>query len=368
MIQIKQLKKLLLLTGFFVENLMPVFADDGNCLFQETFDKISGDAISSNSVFDNSGWSFNGKVFKGKNIGRDCIRLGDTSNLGSLTTPELTNIPNYTILTFLVRGYDDDEREINISGTNCTVSPSSFSNLPYDSWYTCTVYVGKTGDNPRITFSTVAGKRVYLDDVKIEDGGTCLNVNISVAKYATLYYRRALDFSGTGISAYTAKAEPTKVVLTKIQDGIVPPNTGVVLYSENAGEYPVSFTITDKTSQSIGENELVGTYTDTEVKKTDGAYTNYILSNEASGVGFYLAAENGAKLRANRAYLHTKESVGSRMLSFETDDTTTGINDLLGGQEGKPYEKTVFDLQGRLVAQPRKGLYVVNGKLTVIYK
>ena len=228
-----------------------------------------------------------------------------------------------------------------------------------------------TGVNPTISFSSAKNNRVIINEVNIVYGGTALDVSISDAKYATLYFRRALDFSGTTISAYTAKAESDKVVLTKIEDGIVPANTGVVLYSNTAGTQQVPFTITDHT---VSDNEMKGVYTDTKVTKTDGNFTNYILSNGTEGVGFYLATEEGAMLRANRAYLHTTAPATSRSLTFEHDDTTTGISTTQN--EHITYNNKVYNLSGQRVNHPAKGLYIIrsaegrlhgkNGKKVII--
>ena len=174
-----------------------------------------------------------------------------------------------------------------------------------------------------------------------------------------------MDFSGTNITAYTAKAEGNKVVLKKFEDGIVPANAGVVLYSETAGTHNVPFTITDKMYTDLTDNEMVGVYTDTKVSKTDGDYTNYILSSEAEGVGFYLATTEGAMLRANRAYLHTKASTSSRMLDFDIDESTTVIMDC---QPETTANRRYYNMNGQRVNQPNTGLYIVNGKKIIIRK
>ena len=92
--------------------------------------------------------------------------------------------------------------------------------------------------------------------------------------------------------------------LTKINDGIVPAYTGVVLFSETVKtDEPIPVVTTAGTGDFSG-NELVGINVRTVVNATESTKTNYILSNEAAGVGFYKAVD-GKYLGAHKAYLST---------------------------------------------------------------
>ncbi len=186
-------------------------------------------------------------------------------------------------------------------------------------------------------------------------------VSISEANYASYCYNKTLDFSSTGITVYKAKGTETAVTLTKVEDGIVPANKGVVLYSADATiqNVPVT-TLTGSTDWS--DNELIGITERTKIS-VNGAEgkTNYILSKEDDVVGFYLAASGeGAYLAANRAYLSTSatQQLVPQYLGFEEE--ITGIQSLtptLSQGEGDCY-----DLSGRRVAQPTKGMYIINGR------
>ena len=89
-----------------------------------------------------------------------------------------------------------------------------------------------------------------------------------------------------------------------------------------------------------------------------------ILNNGSNGIGFYFA--NGQTVATNRAYLHIATSLapaaGSRMVMVFGDETT-GIED---NNRETITNNRYYDLQGRKVAQPKKGLYIVNGKKVVI--
>jgi hypothetical protein len=194
---------------------------------------------------------------------------------------------------------------------------------------------------------------------------TSVPVSISSAKYASFSYGCPLDFSGTGITVYKAKGTETAVTLTKVTDGIVPANTGVVLYSESAISQNVPVT-TATGNMDWTDNELVGITERTKVSiNGEEGKTNYILSKEGNDVGFYLAAAgDGAYLAANRAYLSTSATQQQvpQYLGFEEE--TTGIESL--SPTHSQGEGECYDLSGRRVAEPKNGLYIINGRKVVV--
>ena len=94
-----------------------------------------------------------------------------------------------------------------------------------------------------------------------------------------------------------------------------------------------------------------------------GAASNiYVLNKKSDVVGFYKLSSGGT-IGANKAYL-TYSGGGSSAPSFFGFDETTGIDATLVNSE--KVNSVVYDLQGRKVAQPTKGLYIVIGKKVVI--
>ena len=189
-------------------------------------------------------------------------------------------------------------------------------------------------------------------------------VTIGSSKYAAYSSSCALDFTDTDVKAYKAKVNEGKVVLTQVDE--VPANTGVILYCETVGDYDIP--LASGTPAAVTENELIGVTSRTLVEWTTGGdgKKNYILQS-----GQFKKAATGGYLKANRAYLHTSYDVttaGARdYLEFSFEDDVTGISDStrLNDNE-KLINDNCFDLQGRKVAQPTKGLYIVNGKKVII--
>ena len=81
-------------------------------------------------------------------------------------------------------------------------------------------------------------------------------------------------------------------------------------------------------------------------------------------IGFWWGAANGGAfaLDANKAYLAVPATVEARE-GFVFGDETTGINNVNANVNEN---QEVYDLQGRRVAQPTKGLYIVNGKKVLV--
>ena len=234
----------------------------------------------------------------------------------------------------------------------------------------CTINMGKGYDLPAAdvedgdisTFNN-------LDDVSRSNMWYIREVSayeLSVSKvgYATLY----LDYASTipaGVEVYTGSRSGSNLNLTAVSDNL-PANEGVVVKAD-AGSYV--FVKTDATVEDITTNELEGSVTDKYVKGEA-----YVLSNGASGVGFYKAALNrdatgneGSthfKNNANKAYLPVT-TPGARVLTFNFDDNAeTGIN-AVEIEEAAPANAAIYDLSGRRVQSAKSGLYIINGKKVI---
>ena len=178
------------------------------------------------------------------------------------------------------------------------------------------------------------------------------SVTITAAEYATYAGAKALNFNGVGIKVYTATDNKTSVTLNEIASGKVPANTPVVLYKEGADGTAISVPVI-ASAEAVGDNDLqVSTGTDVA--------NMYVLAMNPT-IGFYPWAGD-SDLSAGKVYLQGKASYGARAFIGFDDNETTGIIPTAMQPSTEPY----YDLQGRRVAQPTKGLYIVNGKKVVI--
>ncbi len=209
-----------------------------------------------------------------------------------------------------------------------------------------------------------ANGSIRIWDITVAYIPTDINVSVTSAKYATFSDHIARDFSTSGITVLKAVPDGAgKVDLEEISDGIVPANEGVVLYSDDEVNAAIPATKATGTGDFSG-NEMVANVVKTWITEDGGSSkVNYILSNGTNGVGFYKAKAAGANLAAHRAYLSTAATAGAReYLEFAFGETTdiTKIENTKQGVEG------YYNLNGQRVAQPQKGLYIVNGKKVVI--
>ena len=128
------------------------------------------------------------------------------------------------------------------------------------------------------------------------------SITITAAKQSTYCSDKNLDFSSwPDLKAYVATGydKTTGTIwLTRVKD--VPANTGFLLMGEpNTYDIPVKEGVSD----SYYVNLFKGTLTSMKLQATEGANTNYYLSDGSYGVGFYKPSSDGVDLGANRAYL-----------------------------------------------------------------
>lgn len=177
---------------------------------------------------------------------------------------------------------------------------------------------------------------------------------ITDAGYATFSSTYAVDFSESGLTAYTAKVNDgnATITLTPIEGGIVPANTGVILKGE-AGNYTGVITTTDATV----DNDLKANAT----KITGGDGSIYVLNNGTKGIGFYQLSETGT-LAAGKAYL--KITSNAKAYTFVWNESTGIEENYEFGTMNS--DAATYDLSGRKVANPAKGLYIKNGKKFIV--
>ena len=193
---------------------------------------------------------------------------------------------------------------------------------------------------------------------------TSLPVTITADGYATLYVPVALDVP-SGVEAYTVTINGKWATLNKIESGIIPANTGVVLTGSQGSH---SFAITEY-APSLGTNYLLGS-----VPATFIADDAYVLAVKDDVVGFYKAAKNQQNNSAfinnsHKAYLPASAVPASANnisffgFRFGDEEETTGVEEV----EIRNEKEEIFDLAGRRVSEiTSSGIYIVNGKKVLI--
>ena len=181
-----------------------------------------------------------------------------------------------------------------------------------------------------------------------------IDMIVSNAGYATLFYDKNLVVP-TGVTAYKASVNGLNIALTDI-GALIPAGTGVILEAAQA-TYNFIATNTDASAVDVSGNILTGTISATTKAALGG--TVYTLGQNGEGV-VGLRNYTGTDIRAYSAYA---TSISSARDFYAFDEDVTAISKV----ETKKVENNVFfNLAGQQVAQPTKGLYIVNGKKVII--
>ena len=199
---------------------------------------------------------------------------------------------------------------------------------------------------------------VGLGNIKLSnDANDVVSITVSTAGLATFASDSKLDFKNVkNLEAYIANEKDGKIVLKKVNK--VPANTGVLLRALNsATDFIVP--VTEAAADNVTGNLFVRG-NDAAVATSEGGNYNWILSKKGDVVGFYQANEN--IVAKNRAYLQTSTASARISLDFDDEDVTAISNVNRETITNNGY----FNLAGQRVAQPTKGLYIVNGKKVVI--
>ena len=175
------------------------------------------------------------------------------------------------------------------------------------------------------------------------------------AYWATFYTTERNYQAPTGTEVYAITLSNGKLTMTQIADGIVKSGLAVVLKAKTGS---LTMTKTETTGSFQGTSSLNGTLTEINGNANGNIY---VLNTGSKGAGFYKLAENGT-VPANKAYLVYDGAAGARDY-FLFDETTAICAPLVNSEE---VNSEVYDLQGRRVKTPTKGVYIVNGRKVVI--
>ena len=181
-------------------------------------------------------------------------------------------------------------------------------------------------------------------------------ITISAATWATFSSTQEVEIPA-GVTAYYAEEkDASTVTLKEITGGYIPANTGVVVAGAE-GTYTANVTSTGAT---LGGTNLLKPWTTEGEPSEAGDY--YTLAVDGSNNPVFKQSTGGT-LAAGKAYL-VLPAGGARELSVSFGGETTGIDEVRGQKEYVRGE--CFNLAGQRVAQPTRGLYIVNGRKVVI--
>jgi len=168
------------------------------------------------------------------------------------------------------------------------------------------------------------------------------------------------------LTVSTISVSAGEMTLTNYSEGdIVKANTGVLLSATSAGAKTVTLAAggTEKDGNML---KASGTgITASEMTEANAGCKFYRLTmHDGTDLGFWWGAADGAsfEVAANKAYLAVPTAQTGAVRGFNLNDDADAITEIVNA---KSENGECYDLSGRRVVKPTKGLYIVNGKKVV---
>ena len=196
--------------------------------------------------------------------------------------------------------------------------------------------------------------------------GSTIEVTVPAEGFVTMYLEdnsKLMPTREAGVKLYTVAsvdAANEEAVLSS-ELTIVKGKTPFLLYNETTAAITAKLIMASGTPDAVTPaEEFQGTLTAKTFTADDLAnYDHYVLS----GKNFYWAAEPGT-IPANRCWIQlAKDSGAPAQLAIVFEGGTTGINNV---ERGALNVEGCYTLDGRRVANPTSGLYIINGKKVIL--
>ena len=208
--------------------------------------------------------------------------------------------------------------------------------------------------------------------------------------YTTLYVDFPFQIKGD-VKAYTIEGVEAKnadgYYFAKVkklaqQGDVVPAQTAVVLECNSTNPADNQLLPTGDEDPEQSNNRLCGTFFGSAINGLtvkDGAGNDYNVTHDnirafnintadsRNPIGFYKVKSNVTNIPGNKAFLvltNAEAQAKGFVLEFE-DGGTTGIETIENSKHSTE-DGVYYDLQGRRVENPTRGVYIVNGKKVVI--
>jgi hypothetical protein len=171
------------------------------------------------------------------------------------------------------------------------------------------------------------------------------------------------------VKAYYVTASDVKSSSVALTDatGNVAAGTGLIL--EGTAGATITIPVVASGTDLSATNMLVGCPTGATITAT-GDYANFYVLGATTAtfknIKNYVDTKTSLAIPAGKAYLDTTHAdvVGAPNLTLDLNGEVTGISEIKTMRNAE--NEIFFDLQGRKVAQPAKGLYIQNGRKVIL--
>lgn len=176
--------------------------------------------------------------------------------------------------------------------------------------------------------------------------------------------KRQIENAVAGVKLYSVKSVTNTEVELTAELSVIAAEMPYFIYNDNDTEIEVSIVVSSSDADNVDydsehfKGTLVDkTFTDEDMQEAD----HYVLSGGSS----FVWVKDAGTLSAGKCWIELVPSSAAhaRALSIVHEGETTGISSVKTAADTK--DAAVYDLQGRRVMQPTKGLFIVNGKKVV---
>ena len=236
-------------------------------------------------------------------------------------------------------------------------------------------------------YANIGNGKSYLQlpDVPADEkaGSAAVSITLSSSGKSTLCSDVDLDFSGVdGLTAYVVTGYD-KGTKTFWLNRVIEASAGTPLYL--VGSAGTAYSIPTKGVQTDFENMLVGNLSGSSIRVEESAEggDGEALRNLYLKDGTFKLVKGYANIGNGKCYLQAPSAVVAAMargmedpdfnfilsdelmsMSFsDIDDDATGI---MSVEKANETSDAIYDLQGRRVAAPRKGIYIKGGRKVVL--
>ena len=177
--------------------------------------------------------------------------------------------------------------------------------------------------------------------------------------------KRQIENAVAGVKLYSVKSVTNTEVELTAELSVIAAEMPYFIYNDNDTEVEVSIVVSSEDADNVDydsehfKGTLVDkTFTDEDMQAAD----HYVLTNGSN----FVWVKDAGTLAAGKCWIELipTSAAHARALSIVHEGETTGISTVKTDADTK--DAAVYDLQGRRVMQPTKGLFIVGGKKVVI--
>ena len=266
-------------------------------------------------------------------------------------------IEAYEVIDDVVSAHPVKDNSINEAGT------LSLSGLNASKEYIIKVYGNNGGSN--VVFNEIAFTFPAVSTT---------SATVGVNGYTTFASPYALDLTDEnrpeGLKAYKATRDGANLTFTEVKQ-TVPAGTGLLLLGETkGGSYDIPVVAE---GDEVSGNALIGVITPIAKQSNPSGNYYFAMKKAASAEDALkfapLSTSSPVTIPAGKIYIEVPHSAfdgaaHELSIAFEDEGETTSLNEVRGLKADVRGE--FYNLNGQRVAQPTKGLYIVNGRKVVI--